>query len=117
MEQPNIEGSVGDILEANVGIVQNSRSLPTELLGGHVVPTENVSEGVEVRHAFECVLNELKTNLNETKKHLKRASDYLEQFDTIMGDAEKSRDVNVVVITCKTGQVNVQRNGGNRRIR
>jgi hypothetical protein len=36
-------------LEANVGrynVAQHSRSLTTELLGGHVVPTENVSEGV-----------------------------------------------------------------------
>jgi len=37
------------VLEANVGrynVAQHSLSLPTELLGGHVVPTENVSEGV-----------------------------------------------------------------------
>ena len=72
---------------------------------------------IDARNAFDHVLKELKTNLNETKKHLKRASDYLEQFDTIMKDIEKLRDVNIVVITCTTSQVKVQRNVGNSRKR
>jgi len=39
-----VDGIFFGVLEANVGA---SRSLPTELFGGHVVPTENVSEGVD----------------------------------------------------------------------
>jgi hypothetical protein len=75
---------------------------------------EGMVGNIEARHAFDSVLKELKTNLNETKNHVKRASDYLEQIDIIMEDAEKLRNMNT---TSSPSSVKLPRNVGNSRKR
>jgi len=78
---------------------------------------EGMVGDIEARNAFDSVLKELKTNLNETKKHVKRASAYLEQIDIIMEDAEKLRNMNIMNTTSSPSSLKLPRNVGNSRKR